>query len=126
MLNYPQGGGGVSISIADYMRLKPGTYLNDVIIEFYLKYIYFEMNESQRNRSYFFSAYSYFRMSSNDHVETFEIRHGRVARWTKKVNLFEKDFVFVPINFNKHWFLAIICFAGQLKLSNERLKQDKV
>lgn len=28
------------------------------------------------------------------------------------MNLFEKDFVIVPINENAHWFLAIICFPG--------------
>lgn len=39
-------------------------------------------------------------------------RHARVKKWTKNVNLFEKDFVVVPINENAHWFLAIICFPG--------------
>lgn len=39
-------------------------------------------------------------------------RHARVKTWTKNVNLFEKDFVIVPINENAHWFLAIICFPG--------------
>lgn len=39
-------------------------------------------------------------------------RHARVKTWTKHVNLFEKDFVIVPINENAHWFLAIICFPG--------------
>lgn len=27
-----------------------------------------------------------------------EKRHSRVKTWTKKVNLFEKDFIIVPIN----------------------------
>lgn len=39
-------------------------------------------------------------------------RHARVKNWTKNVNLFEKDFIIVPINENCHWFLAIICFPG--------------
>lgn len=39
-------------------------------------------------------------------------RHARVKTWTKHVNLFDKDFIIVPINESCHWFLAIICFPG--------------
>lgn len=41
-----------------------------------------------------------------------EKRWKRVASWTKNVNIFEKDFVIVPINEQSHWFLAIICFPS--------------
>ena len=37
-----------------------------------------------------------------------------MERWTKKVNLFEKDFIVVPINEHAHWFVCVICFPGQL------------
>lgn len=39
-------------------------------------------------------------------------RHSRVEKWTKGVNLFEKDYIIIPINEQQHWFLAIICFPG--------------
>jgi sentrin-specific protease 7 len=29
------------------------------------------------------------------------------------VNLFEKDYVIVPINEQAHWFVCIICFPGR-------------
>jgi sentrin-specific protease 7 len=29
------------------------------------------------------------------------------------VNLFDKDFVVVPINEHAHWFVCVICFPGQ-------------
>ena len=41
-----------------------------------------------------------------------EKRYDRVRKWTKKVNLFDKDFVVVPINEHAHWFVCIICFPG--------------
>lgn len=41
-----------------------------------------------------------------------EKRHSRVKTWTKNINLFEKDFIVIPINENAHWFLAIICFPN--------------
>jgi Ulp1 family protease len=28
------------------------------------------------------------------------------------VDIFEKDFLIIPINERAHWFLAIVCFAG--------------
>jgi hypothetical protein len=30
-------------------------------------------------------------------------RYDRVKRWTKKINIFQKDFVIIPINENSHW-----------------------
>ena len=40
-------------------------------------------------------------------------RYERVKRWTKKMNIFEKDFIVVPINEHSHWFVAVICFPGK-------------
>lgn len=62
-------------------------------------------------------------------------RHARVKNWTKNVNLFEKDFIVIPINEHCHWFLAIICFPnlngtftmdGQpVKLESKHTKSEK-
>lgn len=41
-----------------------------------------------------------------------EKRHSRVKSWTKKVDIFEKDYLVIPINERAHWFLAIVCFPG--------------
>lgn len=41
-----------------------------------------------------------------------EKRHSRVKSWTKKVDIFAKDYLIIPINERGHWFLAIICFPG--------------
>ena len=30
------------------------------------------------------------------------------------MNIFEKDFVVVPINENYHWYLCIICYPGMV------------
>ena len=37
-----------------------------------------------------------------------------VARWTKNVNLFEKDFILVPVNLDYHWSLTVIVRPGLL------------
>jgi hypothetical protein len=39
-----------------------------------------------------------------------ERRYYRVKKWTRNVNIFNKDFLVIPINKNVHWYLAIVCF----------------
>ncbi len=39
-------------------------------------------------------------------------RHLRVKKWTRNINIFEKDFVVIPINKSAHWYLAIICYPS--------------
>ena len=41
-----------------------------------------------------------------------------MERWIKKINLFEKDFIVVPINEHAHWFVCVICFPGQIGCVN--------
>jgi sentrin-specific protease 7 len=92
--------------------------LNDVIIDFYLKYIHHELlTDEQRSRSYIFSQFFYKRLTmmtkdKDSKLTASQKRHMRVASWTKNVNIFEKDFVIIPINEQSHWFLAIICFPN--------------
>jgi sentrin-specific protease 7 len=51
-------------------------------------------------------------VEDNVNLSPAEKRYERVRRWTKKVNIFEKDFVIVPINEHSHWFVAVICYPG--------------
>jgi len=43
-----------------------------------------------------------------------ERTHARVQGWTKGVNLFDQDYVLVPICAGAHWSLAVICHPGAL------------
>ena len=120
ILIYPQGKGGISINTEDYMCLAIDQYLNDVIIDFYLKYLHLDLAPEQKNNTHIFSSFFYKRLTTmtsrqrqnKDDVKltAAQKRHARVASWTKNVNLFEKDFIIIPINEQSHWFLAIICF----------------
>jgi sentrin-specific protease 7 len=118
LLIYPKGRGGISITTYDYYCLAIDTYLNDVIIDFYLKYIHNEkLTEEQKTKTHIFSQFFYKRLTTmtkekDPKLSAAQKRHQRVQSWTKNVNLFEKDFVIVPINEQSHWFLAIICFPN--------------
>lgn len=118
----PEGKGGISINTEDYLCLATDQYLNDVIIDFYLQYVHHEMlSEAQRARTHVFSTFFYKRLTTltsrhrNDKdvkLTPAQKRHDRVKTWTKNVNLFEKDYIIIPINEQSHWFLAIICFPA--------------
>ncbi|XP_053201216.1 sentrin-specific protease 6-like isoform X2 [Panonychus citri] len=39
--------------------------------------------------------------------------YNRVKKYTKGTNIFEKDFIIIPINKNGHWFAAVICYPSR-------------
>ncbi|XP_073983453.1 sentrin-specific protease 6-like isoform X2 [Rhodnius prolixus] len=118
--------GGISINTEDYACLGEDQFLNDVIIDFYLKFIVqTSLSEFDQKRTHVFSSFFYKRLTTkctphgggnkyqdDPKLNAAEKRHARVKGWTKSVDLFSKDFIIIPINENSHWFLGIICFPG--------------
>lgn len=90
----------------DFKCLASGQFLNDIIIDFYLLYINEELNEKNRCRTHIFSSHFYTRLvkplsestNSLGNDEIAKRRHKGVQRWTKNINIFEKDFVIIPVN----------------------------
>ncbi|NXU73982.1 SENP6 protease, partial [Oreotrochilus melanogaster] len=117
----PPAKGGISVTNEDLHCLNEGEFLNDVIIDFYLKYLVLEkLKKEDADRIHVFSSFFYKRLNQRERrniPETSNLsiqqkRHGRVKTWTRHVDIFEKDFIFVPLNEAAHWFLAVICFPG--------------
>ncbi|XP_047354219.1 uncharacterized protein LOC124950862 isoform X3 [Vespa velutina] len=134
----PPAKGGIAINTEDYLCLGEDQFLNDVIIDFYLKYLTLEvLSETDQHRTHVFSSYFYKRLTS-PHAQAGESaiplsaaakRHARVQKWTKNVNIFEKDFIVIPINEHAHWFLAIICFpglVGKVSINPKTTKEEDV
>lgn len=48
-----------------------------------------------------------------------------VKSWTRTVNIFEKDYLVVPINENLHWYLAIICKPSAILNEEIKLSDDE-
>ena len=116
----------VFVSLADYKTLHHDTFLNDIIIDFYLTYLFHKfINEEDRPAVHMFSTMFYKRLNSipkkaitaasyeNDSsLKPAEKRHKRVQGWTKNVNLFEKNMVIIPICEHNHWYLVIAIRPG--------------
>ncbi|KAM9316602.1 sentrin-specific protease 6 [Gastrophryne carolinensis] len=116
----PPAKGGISVTNEDLHCLNEGEFLNDVIIDFYLKYLVLEKLRDHADRIHIFSSFFYKRLNQRErrnlqdtaNLTLPQRRHGRVKTWTRHVDIFQKDFIFVPLNEAAHWFLAVICFPG--------------
>lgn len=112
----PPAVGGITVTNEDLFCLNDGEFLNDVVVEFYIKYLYNNrLTASQREKTHIFNTFFYDQLrkenkESSSGLSLQRRRHSQVKRWTKHVDLFSKDFIIVPINDESHWFLAIICF----------------
>ena len=79
--------------------LKPKTWLNDEVINFYV-----EMMMQEGGSIHSFNTFFMLKLYENESY-TFN----NVAKWTKKVDIFRQKKVFIPINLVKsHWVLVVI------------------
>ncbi|ORX62170.1 hypothetical protein DM01DRAFT_253258, partial [Hesseltinella vesiculosa] len=91
--------GSVTVSQDDMKRLEPEQYLNDTIIEAYLRII---NNTSEPNISHtaqdthIFSPFFYTRLTQGV-INNTNIDYDGVQKWTTDINLFEKKYVFIPV-----------------------------
>ncbi|XP_073275630.1 probable ubiquitin-like-specific protease 2B [Primulina huaijiensis] len=114
---YPKGDpDAVSISKRDIDLLQPNTFVNDTIIDFYIKYLKNRQSGEERVKLHFFNSFFFRKLADmdKDPSSAFDGKAAfqRVRKWTRKVNLLEKDFIFIPVNYNYHWSLIVVCYFG--------------
>ena len=96
---------GIEIERRDIKLLRPGSLLNDKIIN-----IYFEMLQAHAKKVgtslYVFSTYFYTKLG-----RSFE----EARKWVEDINIFDYSLVFIPVHLGNHW--AFVAFdAGDKKL----------
>ncbi|KAJ2491417.1 hypothetical protein IWW37_002301 [Coemansia sp. RSA 2050] len=114
----PDGGKSIYVGGSDISRLRSGEFLNDTIIEFYMRYISENLRTADAKlyeRCFFFNTFFFKKLSqrsraitTDDDEDPMGVVYSQLKKWTASVDLFDKDFIFVPINENIHWYLAII------------------
>ena len=119
-LTYPKTGKRrETVDFQDLDRLEEEEFLNDNLVGFFLRYLENHMEQSKpevAKKVYFYNSYFYERLTQKDKRT---IDYPAVERWTRNINIFNRDFVVVPVNENYHWYLAIICNLPFLKNKND-------
>ena len=96
----------IDMTVAKIRCLRPRTWLNDEVINFYLSMLQSDLNQCAvgQGKIYSFSTFFMVRLLENN-----TYKYANVARWTKRVDIFSFERVFIPININNtHWTLIVI------------------
>eukprot|EP00501_MAST-03F_sp_TOSAG23-6_P002345 GSMAST32.ASY1.ANO1.2447.1 assembled CDS len=100
----------ITFTHGDMDRLDPGEFLNDNVIDFYLRYCLQKKQKKKKKKSkatvYIFSSHFFKRLIQGCYED--------VKSWTKNIDIFSYDFLFFPINMRLHWSLAVICNPGNM------------
>ncbi|KAI9143213.1 hypothetical protein BKA69DRAFT_161357 [Paraphysoderma sedebokerense] len=88
---YPfQGKDCVTMMKNDLLRLEEGEFLNDTIIQFYLKYILDTTLAHRNHDTHIFSTFFYKKLSDKVHLKDLDKGYARVRKWTSKQNVWKR------------------------------------
>ncbi|KAL3782927.1 hypothetical protein HJC23_004906 [Cyclotella cryptica] len=125
----------VPLTAMDLLRLRPMTYLNDSIVNFYLKYLNAQLQRNTNtttdricrgwdaldgNGVHIFPSFCYNRIVNimgsdkrNNKANRLKIWN-ELKSWTKAVDIFKKSMLVFPINDKLHWSALIVFHPGRL------------
>lgn len=111
LFNYPDAEDAQSICLtsAERDRLKPGVFLNDTLIDFDIMRTLSRLESHCLSRIHTFNCFFYKRLTSKRGVD----------RFTRNLDIFSKDLVFVPINEALHWYLGVIVNPAHALLGSQ-------
>ncbi|KAI3780035.1 hypothetical protein L2E82_09890 [Cichorium intybus] len=96
--------------------------LGEPFSKYHPKFLKNKIKPEERNTFHFFNSL-FFRKLADPDQDLLDASKGkaafqRVKIWTRKVNLFQKDYIFIPVNYNYHWSLIVICHPGDVATYN--------
>ncbi|KAK4538347.1 hypothetical protein CDCA_CDCA17G4372 [Cyanidium caldarium] len=117
----PQQPGSVLLTTSDLWLLQAGGYLNDTVIDFWMKLIaQYRIPPAVQPHVYMASSFLYKKIVSAQQRQPPATRTSASAdalfrataeRWflSRRVDLFERRLVFIPVHHEFHWSLAVLC-----------------
>lgn len=116
-LNWPHGQKDqATVEARDLETLNDGEYLNDNIIQFYLRFLKFkteEINDPSFPKFHIMNSFFYHAMT-NRKPDGRSINYDAVRKWTSKVDIFSHDYIVIPVCEHIHWFVVIVSKPGSL------------
>lgn len=96
---------GLRITRKDIQTLNGLNWLNDEIINFYMNLLITRGNSPKYPSVYAMNTFFYPKLVSGG--------HSSLKRWTRKIDIFSKDLIVVPIHLGIHWCVSIIDFKNK-------------
>jgi hypothetical protein len=96
----------ITVHRCDLRRLQPPEYLNDILIDLFIKVFVSKLPLCKRRAMHAFSCQFYTKLLQIP--DDGKAAHASVARWTSNIDLFRLDFILIPINFAFHWSLCVV------------------
>lgn len=126
-LVYPASGRNrQSVTWDDLGRLEDDEFLNDSLIALFLRYLENNSNPDEVKRMHVFNSYFYANLSRNKaQTPARNIDYNSVKSWTKNINLFNRDFVVVPVCESNHWYVMIICNLPALRRNHDGAESEE-
>lgn len=95
-------GFGLSLTRKDLQTLSNLNWLNDEVINFYMNLLVERSKDSNLPSVNTFNTFFYPKLRSSG--------YSAVRRWTKKMDIFSKDILLVPVHLGVHWCLSVVDF----------------
>ncbi|KPI42000.1 Eukaryotic translation initiation factor 4E type 2 [Cyphellophora attinorum] len=121
----PEAKKQVEVDFGSLKRFDDDEFLNDTLINFFLRYLQYQTEVSNSRYStklHFFNTYFYENLTKGTKGKG--INFDAVKKWTKTVNLFSRDFVVIPVNENLHWYAIIICNLSSYNRPPEEVAEE--
>lgn len=111
----PPSQNSVTVLQMDLDTVEDEQELNDAIIDFFVLYTsYHASDRDSLEKCHFFSSFFYTKLSErvkkgkNLVLPSSQERHARACSFTRRVDIFKKEFLFIPVCRSGHWFLLLI------------------
>ncbi|XP_056278370.1 sentrin-specific protease 1 isoform X3 [Pseudoliparis swirei] len=95
-------GFGLSLTRKDLQTLSNLNWLNDEVINFYMNLLVERSKDPNLPSANTFNTFFYPKLRSSGYTA--------VRRWTKKMDIFSKDILLVPVHLGVHWCLSVVDF----------------
>ncbi|KAI8848636.1 hypothetical protein BC829DRAFT_393535 [Chytridium lagenaria] len=95
-------------------RLDEGEFLNDNLIEFFLKYFSHSLFSDKSDDFHIFSTFFIHQLMTETSKKDKSIAYDKVSRGTRDAKIFQKKFLLIPINESLHWYLTVVVDPGKL------------
>jgi len=111
----------LSISYNDVQRIIDNQWLHDTLIDLKIRFFVESRHDEVEwyDRFHIFNSLFYSAI-----ISAIKIKKPLVPKWTKNVDLFSKDFSFIPICYSQHWSLCVVVRPWQW-LSDNYINQSE-